>query len=133
MYQGMTEMISSAYRLIDWFGRWPTFHDHEVLNVQMDGPTGPSILMRIHSWEMTNEADEKGFIKLRKHAIVTLKWKDVKSMFLHDFNVQNVLGGILFREHENGVHTILDASNGMWGEIVAAEVEVIDVEPFESS
>lgn len=38
--------------LIDWFGRFPTFHDNEVLNVEMNR-RGPSIMMNIYSYNDT--------------------------------------------------------------------------------
>ncbi|HIE26081.1 TPA: hypothetical protein EYP66_02215 [Candidatus Poribacteria bacterium] len=85
--------------------------------------------MRIRAWEMTSEVDDKGVIKLlHKHAFVTLKWTGITKMVLRDFNHQNVLFDIRFFDSDDGIHTILDTSYGLNGEIVSSEVQVEPIE-----
>ena len=95
------------HRLItDWFGYWPSFHDAEVLSLYLDrrpleaGP-GPSLVVRVHTFEMTREVDDRGHYKFRKHAIITLEFDGVEEMSLDGFNGQNALAGLDLEEAVN--------------------------------
>ena len=45
--------IAGAPELYDWFGRWPHFHDAEVLSPHLNR-TGSSVLT-VHAWDMTGK------------------------------------------------------------------------------
>lgn len=49
--------IRNKQALIDIFGRWPSFHDAEVLSIVLDhgGEEGPSLTATIHLWQMTRQ------------------------------------------------------------------------------
>lgn len=95
------ELFEGAELLTNWFGKWPSFHDAEILSVTMHragsdphGHRRPIISVEMHAFQMTPETDGKGFFKLTKHCVMTLVFEGVEGMALHDFNHQNVIGGI---------------------------------------
>jgi hypothetical protein len=90
--------IPGATSLIERFGRWPSFHDSEVL--QMDLRRAGSSEVKIHIFEMTGDLDERGSYINRNHTIVTFHLIDVEVHELSGFNHQNVLSGIAIRKTE---------------------------------
>ena len=86
--------IKGAKLVTDVYGRWPTFHDAEVLRIVLDRGTsvdGPTLAMDIRTFEMTNETDAKGYIILRNEKVVSFRFVSVTDLELGDFNHQNVL------------------------------------------
>jgi hypothetical protein len=85
------------YRLVtDWFGRWPAFHDAEVLSMALDrGPletaAGPSLTVRLHAFQPTPETEDRGYFRVIKHAIITLEFAGMEEVTLEGFNCQNVI------------------------------------------
>lgn len=80
----------------DWFGRWPGFHDAEILSMVLDRKpletgTGPSLTIRLHAFEPVAETDDRGYCKSVKHAIVTLEFAGMEEVTLEGFNSQNVV------------------------------------------
>lgn len=125
------DFIVGAHKLIDWFGRFPTFHDNEVLNVEMNR-RGPSIVMKIHSFIMTQEIEKDGRIKLDKHSIVTIIWDKISKVELHNFNDCNYLFELQFSMNSDGsITTCVDTSCGLYGEIVSAEVTILEIQPID--
>jgi hypothetical protein len=69
-------LIVSSEKLTDIFGRWPSFHDAEVheLNfkrghIDTDAQVYdfPRLTVKLHLWLMTNNVDEKGYNASIKH------------------------------------------------------------------
>ncbi len=88
------------------FGRWPTFHDAEVVSLHFDragdgGYHGPTLDVKIHVFEMTNKVDERGYYVLKNHTDVTLRFLDVDNFLAQDFNHQNVLQSLEIKDISN--------------------------------
>jgi hypothetical protein len=60
--------IQGSAELYDWFKYWPDFHDAEILSLHLDRKGTSSL--RVHTWEMTKETNEKGYYVLEKHVVV---------------------------------------------------------------
>ena len=68
-------LIENGDALTRFFGgRWPSFHDAEVFEVQFDRGhvepekslyEFPTLTLKIHLWEMTREVDQSGYFVLR--------------------------------------------------------------------
>src|SRR4030095_2473016 len=86
--------------LVSIFGRWPSFHDAEVLRVSLDrsGIEGPTLDATIHVFEMTSEVDAKGYYVLKNHTEVTLRFTEVTLSRFQWFNHQNVLSSLEVEE-----------------------------------
>jgi hypothetical protein len=73
----------------DWFGRVPSFHDAEIVDLHLRR-SAPSII-RIHTWHVTPSFETD------KHAVVTFAFDEVVDIELEGFNRQNVISGLVLR------------------------------------
>jgi hypothetical protein len=73
--------IPGGAALVEWYGRVPNFHDGFVLSTRLasDGPSE----IRIHTWRMTSQTDERGYFILDKHAVVTFALEDILEVNLN--------------------------------------------------
>jgi hypothetical protein len=61
--------VSGGAELLRWFGRVPSFHDAEILSLDLRRK-GQSTL-RLHGWITTDKVGEGGFLVLERQAIVS--------------------------------------------------------------
>ncbi len=92
--------IPGASALHDWFGYWPSFHDAEIVGLHLNRKGGSSL--RLHTWEMTKEVDEKGYYVLSKHVVVEFILETISSLSLNGFSHQNVVFGLKWRKRIRG-------------------------------
>jgi hypothetical protein len=118
------------------FGRWPTFHDAEVLRVRLDrsGPSGPTLDVVIHVFEMTDDVDPTGCYVRQHHTEVTLRFDGIDELKLEAFNTQNVLAGLEISEIEqpggSRFRVSMASLYGMAAEFECVRATVADVQPF---
>jgi hypothetical protein len=98
--------IDNAERLITIFGRWPSFHDAEVVRVALDrsGDQGPTLEAVIHVCEYTAALDATGHYVTAKHTEVTFRFTDVELHSLQGFNEQNVLASLTITDIDAAEH-----------------------------
>jgi Immunity protein 50 len=121
----------------DVFGRWPSFHDAEVLRLRLDheGPAGPWLEADIYAFEMTSEIDERGLYVLDKQHVVTLRFDGLVGLDVRWFSQQNVISTLAIETaadvEEPAVrwHVDIGSSVGMEAEFNCASVRVVGVEP----
>jgi len=112
------ERIVNHELVTNWFGCWPAFHDAEVLSMHLDRRPladgfGPSLTVRLHTFEMTGDVDERGHYKLVKHAIVTFEFDGMEEISLDGFNCQNVISVLALEDATSGEgQPALDVSFG---------------------
>src|SRR5579863_6498910 len=92
--------IHGASELLDWFGYWPSFHDAEIVSLHLN--RGENSSLRVHTWEMTKEVDEKGYYVLAKHVVVEFILEAVSGLSLNGFNHQNVIFGLEVEKIDSG-------------------------------
>ena len=122
---GMAEMTSESIlhdipggkALLEWFGRVPHFHDAEVLDIVLASQR-PSIL-RIHTWNMTNEVDAQGYFILEKHAVVVITLEEATQVTLYNFDLPGIIGFLEITKNEAGYLFDWDASYGVAGTLQA--------------
>jgi len=85
--------IVGAERVTEIYGRWPAFHDAEVLRVRLDhdGAKGAALEADIHIFAMTPELDAGGCYVLCDHHVVTLRFDGLSGLDLRWFGSQNVV------------------------------------------
>lgn len=134
--------IENATALISIFGKWPSFHDAEVLRAVLDrsGPEGPSVETMIHVFEMTSEIDSKsGLYAVKNRMLVTLRFTEISLQQIHGFNEQNVLSSLEVAEldpdaHEGRhFHVRLASLYGMDAEFECKRLIVGNVQPYEGA
>jgi hypothetical protein len=81
--------IAGAEQLCKWFGRWPDFHDAEVLELHLLRTV--SSRLTIHAFDMTNEIGPDRRFVLDKHVVVTFTLHGVQDLDLNGFDHQNVI------------------------------------------
>ena len=84
--------VPGGPELLHWFGRVPSFHDAEVIDLHLRRE-GSSTL-RVHGFVMTSSVDERGYFVLDRHAVVTFSIEDIMDLQLDGFSHQNVIGGL---------------------------------------
>jgi hypothetical protein len=114
--------IHGASELRDWFGYWPSFHDAEVISLHLNR-TGSSSL-RVYTWEMTKEVDEKGYYVLAKHVVVEFILEFISGLSLNGSNHQNVIFGLQVEKTDSGFRLTLDDCYGLAGSIEAEKMSI---------
>jgi len=93
-------LIQGSQKLIDIFGYWPSFHDAEIIELHIwRGDVDPEqkryvfplLTVQLHTWELTNEVDERGFFILRNHTLTKIRFHDVNDFKMEKFNHQNAI------------------------------------------
>lgn len=90
-------LIDGSDKLTSIFGRWPSFHDSEVVSLALDRE-GPTITADIHVFEMTSEISKTGHYICRKHCVAKLRFLQVDEIEFEGFNHQNALNGLLISD-----------------------------------
>jgi hypothetical protein len=107
---GAEAYIENSERITDIFGRWPSFHDAEVVNLglwrgdvdsERNASRYPALTLEIDHWEMTSEVDEKGFLRLRNRTRSTLEFRDVQAFRMDGFNQQNIMMELILERTED--------------------------------
>jgi len=120
------QAIPGAQQLFDWFGYWPSFHDAEVLSVELNR-TGPS-KVRAHTWEITDKVDAHGYYVCEKHCIAIFSLDELTRVEVLHFNNQNALSDLEFYPEADEFVLFFHPSHGLQGSIRAKRV-TIEMEP----
>jgi len=107
----------STQKLIDWFGFLPSFHDAEIVSIELHR-LGPSFV-RVHTFRSLSETNESGHYKTDRHAIVSIVVDAISDMQLLGFSHQNVISDIVFEKTADGIKMILGGCFGVEGYIIA--------------
>ncbi len=91
--------VQGADKLIELFGRWPSFHDAEVVSLVLDRAGdddgfGPSLVATIRTFDITHEVLPDGLLKLTHECAAVMAFREVVQLQLTGFNSQNVLSGL---------------------------------------
>ncbi len=136
--------IAGSSKLTDIFGYWPSFHDAEVLELHLlrghvEPEKGiyvfPTLILKIHLWQLTKRVDSKGFLILRHHTLATLKFTDLENIQLKGFNHQNAMMELIVESRERTVgptpHFVvkIEPAFGMGADFECLGMEVIDATP----
>lgn len=125
------EKIVGAKKLIEWFGRWPTFHDAEVSELHLCRNSISQL--KIVTWNMTRALDSNGYYIQEKRVLVTFLLEKITEVFLQDFNHQNVISHLSINEIDSGVELELHPCFGLNGKICAESVSIAYKPCFDTS
>ena len=133
------QRIEGHEKIIEIFGEWPSFHDSEVLSVNLDrrGTSefdGPVIAIQIHvfSGAPTNDGAS---ITFTNHHVITFEFREIHEVEMHSFNNQNALFDLQInsdtdaqQEHEL-FRVLLQPSYGLGCELKCEKIRIASVEP----
>lgn len=133
-------LIANARLLTERFGRWPSFHDAEVLELSLarsgdrwgiGGLGEPILTTRVYVFEMTSKVMSSGNFELRHKSVVTLRFEGVEGLELDSFNHQNVLASLLLEPLPGElprVSVTFEPTYGLAAAFTCSRVEVVQVE-----
>jgi hypothetical protein len=114
--------VPSAQQVIDWFGRWPSFHDAEVVRIVLNR-SGRSELV-VHAFNMTSKVNSHGYYVTEKHALLTFYLDGILNADLDGFNHQNVLNSLHISTEDKAIRIDLEGIYGVAGHITANSIEI---------
>jgi hypothetical protein len=114
--------VPGAVEIVNWFGQWPTFHDAEIVSIELNR-SGTSTL-KVHTFVTTKELDARGCFMTNKHAVVSFLLDDICALQLDGFNHQNVIFDLELKRHNEGYEVVLGGCYGFEGRIVAREIQI---------
>jgi hypothetical protein len=139
--------VENAQAVINLFGRWPSFHDAEVLRLRLEShrgefdaegrPRRPTLEADIHVFESTDRITSEGFYELQNHTLVTLAFEGIGENRIEGFAFQNVLLDLEFEETRAEQSASLkwkvfvDPSAGVKAAFSCEAIRVVDAIPFE--
>jgi hypothetical protein len=131
-------LIGNAELVTGIFGRWPSFHDAEVLRVTLDrsGTEAPTLEAVVHVFHMTDEVGPGGFFVLENHTLVTLRFLGVELEEITGLNRQNVLQQMKIspidpaRHRGRGLSVKMNSSYGLDASFECTRCEVTDARPY---
>ena len=141
MNEEAMDFVEGHARLTSLFGRWPSFHDAEVLALGYERrrDAGPTIVLVVHLWESTGETDERGCFVLVKHTRTTLRFHDCDEIAIDadGFNHQNVIGGLWITHDadlppERPIRAVFTPLFGVGGSLSCYRAEVAEAVPYQS-
>lgn len=133
------DVIINAQLVIDRFGRWPTFHDAEVLSVCLFRCEGgrPACEMVIHAWLMTSVVDARNYYVTEKHSLVALRFEGLIESEFKDFNHQNCLFSLDLEpaefEAKPAIRAEWSSSFGLEGFVLCERLAVMSVTPCDET
>jgi hypothetical protein len=95
------DIVKRHEKLTDIFGRWPSFHDSEIISVRLerrgrDYWEAPVMYVSVHVFEGYRESEDSTEVKWRNHTVATLRFAPVVDISLGGFNAQNAIQDLTF-------------------------------------
>ena len=140
-------LIVGSEKLTKIFGYWPSFHDAEILELQLwrgniETEKGiydfPVLTLTIHVWEYTKDVNPEGFLVLRHHTLTRLRFYDVDDFQMQGFNHQNAIMGLDLRSEQRTegpspyFAVEVEPAFGMEASFTCLRIEVVDAAPCSS-
>lgn len=129
-------MIENEELLTNRFGRWPSFHDAEIVRAKFErqGDDAPYLECDIHVFEMTPEVDATGHYVLKNHTLVTIRFADIDLEDFTGWNHQNVLWNLVIasveEDSDRPIQVELPSTYGCYARLKCRSVKVIKAEDF---
>src|SRR5438105_3547995 len=112
--------------VVDFFGAWPSFHDANVPTYDADAD---SIKLTLHTWQITDQVDAKGYFVLKNHALVSFRFSGLHDVQMDAFKSGNILSSLEISpcSAPASFHVELDSVMDMSGSFSARSGEIVSV------
>ena len=114
--------VEGAQQLIDWLGFVPSFHDAELLDIELF--SNRSGRLRLHAFRMTDKVDDKGYFILDRHVLVTVTLEEVRAISLDYFDLTGTISQLHILRAGKRFRVEWQSSYGVHGDIVAKNVRI---------
>ena len=117
--------------VVDFYGHWPSFHDAKVSDYVAPTQGSQSLVLTVHTWQMTDKVDAKGYFVLEKHALVSFSFDSIFDIEMAAFDADNILFAIEFFPSIDcsSFRIVLDSVMDKSGSFSARRGEVTSVIP----
>jgi hypothetical protein len=132
--------VQGSEQLTSVFGSWPSFHDAEVVRLELvrvkPFVDGPDLLADIHTFEITEDVGPDGYLILRHHVLVSFRFRGVDEVRIQDWNNQNVLLGLRIEDLRGRQFDVLkfkvcfDSSFGVAADFLCRSMAIESVRPW---
>jgi hypothetical protein len=134
--------LRGAEHLTAIFGRWPSFHDSEVVRLTLDraaaidGAAGPSLTVDVYVFAPGPDVAPNGTYVVRHETLVSLRFHEVDQLDLWEFNQQNAIFDLSIvdiseRQLERAKYEVrFSSSFGMGATFLCFDAEVLSVQPW---
>lgn len=122
MSDSLNAVVPGADKVEALYGRWPSFHDAEVVELRLRRAGGSTI--KVHVFAMTDRVSETGHFVTENHAIVTFALEGISDCELYGFNQQNVISALMIQAGESGYELTLGGCYGLEGKVVASKLSI---------
>ena len=137
----LARFVEHSERLTDVFGAWPSFHDAEVVAIDLwrgdvrperDSWIGAVLTTKIQILEAT----QPGATHSGNDTLATLRFHEADRVHLHGFNHQNAILGLVFQHEPRGeglapyIRVHFQAAFGVDATFVCMRIEVVSAEPY---
>ena len=78
-YEEFLRTLPGGAEVVDWFGAAPSFHDATLERLEL---ANNSATLMLAAFRMTDKVDDRGFVVLDKHALVTIVLRRVSGISL---------------------------------------------------
>jgi len=142
--EDIASLVIGSEKLTGIFGRWPSFHDAEVLELRLErGQARPDdsvyesakITAKIYVFNTTGEVSPEGYFVVVNQTLATLQFRDVTGFEMRWFNQQNVLSELLISTEAGDegnlsyLSVVLGSSFGMDASFRCLAIEVLAAVP----
>ena len=90
--ESIYQSISGGPELLAWFGQVPSFHDAEIVSLEII--SRGTTTLKVKTWNLTDRVGTDGYYVSEKHAIVTFVMEELVHLQLEGFQPQNVIDGL---------------------------------------
>jgi Immunity protein 50 len=138
----VTADLRGAEQLTAIFGRWPSFHDAEVVRLGLDrasgveGAWGPTLNVDVYVFQAGPNVAANGMYVLRHETLVSFRFCEVDQLELREFNQQNAIWDLSItdiseRQLERARYEVRFApSFGVDAGFLCFDAEVVSVRPW---
>lgn len=114
--------LPGSQKVLNWFGVWPSFHDAEVVSIELH--RNSESYLRIHTFSTRNEVNKTGHYITDRHAMVCFTFEGISEMSLNDFNNQNVLSELSIGRVSDQFELVLGQCYGVAGRVLTKRLSV---------
>ena len=125
-------LIVNASALVERFGRWPDFHDAEIVHIELNRPRVARDL-QIKLAARSREKDERGHFQLENVTLVTFQFIGVADLELGGFNHQNVIDDVHLEPAADRINVTIDPIYGLGGAFSCDQAEIIEIRSLANS
>ncbi len=118
--------IENKQVVLDALGRWPSFHDAEVVTLELTRALRiPSVRLTVYVFNVLGSIDDKGHYVRSEEQLLVLTFRDVADVSFEEFNQQNVMSDLHMELGPDGrIMVEVNSLFGLYGGFTCASVAV---------